>query len=174
VRLVEWHSQIPGQELDQGVDQVRDVLRELREARWQDDPVPIETGNQQGGGRDQIIGDAPGPVRDSRHGVDNMAVETGKETEPVLAWKPVSLRPRIEIRFVGLKPSLEREVEHLAVAVNARVHGNAARFTAWNAGALEDLDLEASLDELLCGTQPGDATTQNDNSPRHADSSPTS
>jgi hypothetical protein len=53
--------------------------------------------------------------------------------------------------------------------VNAGVHGNAARLAARNPGALEDLDLEAALDELLCGTQPGDATAQNDHFPRHAD-----
>jgi hypothetical protein len=58
--------------------------------------------------------------------------------------------------------------------VNAWVHGNAARFAARNPRAFEDLDLEATLDELVCSTQPGDATAHDYDLLRHAGLSPTS
>jgi hypothetical protein len=94
---------------------------------------------------------APVERRYAAHGVDDVLVEAGEESETMLAGQVV---------LDGCHAGVGELVPADAGAIVH--HGNAASFAAGNIATLEDHNLETALDQFVRGTHAGDATSQQD------------
>ena len=93
---------------------------------------------------DEVVGDGSRrPVRDPAHRVGDVTVEAREEPEPVFAGQVLA-----------------------AVLAGLR-HREASRLTAGDRQQLVDLDVEAALDQLVGGAEPGDAAAEDDDFRSH-------